>query len=195
MTDRGEALGWALQALVEASIRRRRNRSLSLTASSTLDVVERTGPRRITELAQIHEVTQPSMTALVNQLVRMELVERRPDAADGRVVLVAITPAGQEHLGKARRTVAAVLTAMVDKLPEDEAAALHHALPAIGHVAELLAEGSDSIGISQDAKATPERDADADLGAYSGIRTSEAAQSLGSALMSTVQIVKSASQS
>ncbi|MDQ1732274.1 MAG: hypothetical protein QOK10_2433 [Pseudonocardiales bacterium] len=139
MTKRSDLLGQALHALAASSIRRR-NRTLSLTASATLSTLERTGPRRLTDLAVNEEVTQPSMTVLVNQLVDLGLAERRRDAADARVVLVAITPAGREHLRSSRRAGAAALTVLIDKLPEDEAKALHGALPAIKHLVELLAE-------------------------------------------------------
>jgi DNA-binding MarR family transcriptional regulator len=114
---------------------------LSLTATATLVTLDRTGPRRLTDLAVNEEVTQPSMTALVNQLVDRSLAERRRESTDARVVLVAITPAGREHLLSVRRAGAAALTALIDKLPDDEAKALHRALPAINHLVELLAEG------------------------------------------------------
>lgn len=139
VTERN-VLGQALHALAAGSIRRR-NRTLSLTAAATLATLERTGPRRLTDLAVNEEVTQPSMTVLVNQLVDMGLAERRRDAADARVVLVAITPAGRKHLRGIRRAGATDLTALIDKLPGDEAEALHRALPAINHLVELLAEG------------------------------------------------------
>jgi DNA-binding MarR family transcriptional regulator len=141
VTERSEVLGQALHALAAGSIRRR-NRTLSLTTTATLSTLERTGPRRLTDLAVNEEVTQPSMTVLVNQLVDMGLAERRRDAGDARVVLVAITPAGREHLRNIRRAGAATLTAFIDKLPEGEAKALHRALPSIEHLVELLAEGS-----------------------------------------------------
>jgi DNA-binding MarR family transcriptional regulator len=140
VANRSELLGQALHALAAGSIRRR-NRTLSLTTTATLSTLERTGPRRLTDLAVHEEVTQPSMTVLVNQLVDMGLAERRRDAADARAVLVAITPAGRKHLRTTRRAGAAALTALIDKLPDDEAEALHRALPTIKHLVELLAEG------------------------------------------------------
>lgn len=139
MPERSEVLGQALQGLAAASVRRR-NRTLSLTTSATLATLERTGPRRITDLAVNEEVSQPSMTILVNQLVDMGLAERRRDPADARVVLVAITLTGRKHLRTIRRAGAAALTALIDKLAPDEAEALHRALPAINHLVELLAE-------------------------------------------------------
>jgi DNA-binding MarR family transcriptional regulator len=140
VTERNEALGQALQALAASSIRKR-NRILSLTAAATLATVERTGPRRLTDLAVNEEIAQPSMTVLVNQLVDRGLAERCSDSADARVVLVAITPAGREYLRGLRRAGAADLTALIDKLPDHEAAALHRALPALHLLVEMMSEG------------------------------------------------------
>jgi DNA-binding MarR family transcriptional regulator len=140
VTERNEALGQALQALAASSIRKR-NRILSLTAAATLATLERTGPRRLTDLAVNEEIAQPSMTILVNQLVDRGLAERCRDAADARVVLVAITPAGRDYLRSMRRAGATDLTALIDKLPDDDAAALHGALPALHLLVEMMAEG------------------------------------------------------
>ena len=56
-------------------------RDMSLTSAATLSTLELTGPRRITDLAVIQGVTQPSMTVLVTALERSGLVERQSDPA------------------------------------------------------------------------------------------------------------------
>jgi DNA-binding MarR family transcriptional regulator len=112
-------------------------RELSLTAASTLATLERTGPRRVTDLALAEGVTQPSMTAVITQLQHLGLAERRRDPADGRVVLVAITTAGRRHLTASRSAGASVFTALIDKLPEQDAAALSAALPAFRGLLDL----------------------------------------------------------
>src|SRR3984957_3416542 len=115
MARQNEDLGEALYSLATGIIRRR-SRTLSLTASSTLATLEHTGPRRLTDLAVAEEITQPSMTALVTQLEQLGLAERRRDSADARVVLVAITRAGRQHLRERRRAGAEALTELIDKL-------------------------------------------------------------------------------
>src|ERR1700756_2063939 len=140
MAKRNEAVGQALHEVARGSIRRR-NRTLSLTATSTLATLERSGPRRLTALCGNEEIPQPAMTVLVNQLVDRGFAERCRDTADARVVLVAITPAGREHLRDLRRAGAAELTTLIDKLPDDEAAALHRALPALNLLVEMMSEG------------------------------------------------------
>jgi DNA-binding MarR family transcriptional regulator len=102
MAEQSAVLGETLFGLAGVAIRRR-DRTLGLTATSTPDTLERAGARRLTDLAVNEEVTQPSMKALVTQLEKLGLAERRRDPADARVVLVAITRAGRQHLRAARR--------------------------------------------------------------------------------------------
>ena len=143
MTGDSAQLGEALFGLAAVAIRRR-SRTLSLTGTSVLSTLERTGPRRLTDLAVSEEVTQPSMTALVSQLAELGLAERRREPADARVVLVAITRAGRQHLRAMRHDGASVLTEVIDKLDEPEAEALTAALPALLRLTELAGESQDS---------------------------------------------------
>ena len=126
----------ALYRLVSVAVRQQ-PREISLTSASTLATVERTGPRRITDLAAIEGVTQPSMTALVTVLERAGLVERRQDPRDQRVVLVALTAAGTDYLRSRRRAGAEAFARLIDKLPPDETAILLAAAPALQHLNEL----------------------------------------------------------
>lgn len=136
-------VGEALFGLAAVAIRRR-PRTISLTAASVLSTLERTGPRRLTDLAVSEEVTQPSMTALVGQLAEQGLVERGRDSADARVVLVAITDAGLRRLRELRAEGASTLTDLIDKLDDQDAAALRDAAPAIRRLVELAGEDQDS---------------------------------------------------
>jgi DNA-binding MarR family transcriptional regulator len=86
------------------------------------------------------------MSAIVSQLERLGLAERRPDAQDGRVVRVAITAAGQEHLSTLRRVGASVFDVLLDKLTSAEAASLRSALPSFGRMLELADEDGASEG-------------------------------------------------
>ncbi|HZR51060.1 MAG TPA: MarR family transcriptional regulator [Streptosporangiaceae bacterium] len=136
MSEARSAIAEALFRLV-AGVVVQQPRDLSLTSVSTLATVERTGPRRITDLAVIEGVAQPSMTALVNVLERAGLVERRPAPQDQRVVLVALTAAGAGYLRARRRAGADAFAQLIGKLPADEVATLLAAAPALRHLNEL----------------------------------------------------------
>jgi len=140
MATQNEALGEALYTLA-AGVIRRRSRTLSLTALSTLATLEQTGPRRLTDLAVAEEITQPSMTSLVTQLEQLGFAERRRDPADARVVLVAITRGGRQLMRERRRAGAQTLTELIDKLDEPDVAELHKALPALRRLLEVVAAG------------------------------------------------------
>ena len=145
MSEERQSIGEILFALGTLGIRQR-PRDLSLTGLSSLSTIERSGPRRLTDLAVGEGVTQPSMSAIVSQLERLGLAERRPDAQDGRVVRVAITAAGQEHLSTLRRVGAAVFDVLIDKLTSAEAASLRSALQSFGRMLELADEDGASEG-------------------------------------------------
>lgn len=110
---------------------------LSLTAVATLSSLDRNGPARLTELAVQQGVTQPAMTQLVTRLQDTGLAERRPDAADGRVVLVHITDTGRAELVRRRAVRTARLGELFDRLTEDQQAALVAALPAVEALTRL----------------------------------------------------------
>jgi DNA-binding MarR family transcriptional regulator len=131
-----DGAGAALYGLVSGAVRRV-PREMSLTSSSTLATLDRTGLRRITDLAVMEGVTQPSMTVLVTVLERSGWVERRRDPTDGRVALVAITEAGSDYIRARRRAGAEAFEQLIDKLPADEAATLAAAIPALEHLRDL----------------------------------------------------------
>jgi DNA-binding MarR family transcriptional regulator/nucleotide-binding universal stress UspA family protein len=152
MAGNSDIVGEALSALAPLAVRRG-SRELSLTAESAMATLERTGPWRLTDLAVSERVTQPSMTSVVSQLEDLGFAERLPDPADGRVARVAITRAGRHHLAAVRSAGASVFTALIDKLADQEAAALRVALPALRRLLELAGERPDGQARHPDAAA------------------------------------------
>ena len=108
---------------------------LSSVAASALYALAVDGPVRLTALAAAEHVTQPAMTQLVQRLERDGLVERLPDPADGRAVLVTITDAGAALSAERRAARADALAAVLDDLGPDEHDALAAAVPALEHLA------------------------------------------------------------
>lgn len=120
-----------------ATLVRQMPRDISLTSAATLYELERHGPQRITHLASLEGVTQPSMTALVSKLEDLGLVERRCDPTDGRAVLVALSPAGERYTRERRQAGAGKLVRLIDGLPEEQARLLREALPALQALSAL----------------------------------------------------------
>ncbi|MEU0464320.1 MarR family transcriptional regulator [Amycolatopsis sp. NPDC006131] len=144
-TARGAAaaIGAALYGLATSAVRRL-PRDMSLTSAATLATLDRTGPRRITDLAAIEGVTQPAMTALVRVMEEAGLVERRGDAADKRVTLVCLTEAGASYVRTRRQAGVNAFERLIGELTGEEVEALVAALPALKHLAEL--ESQDREG-------------------------------------------------
>jgi DNA-binding MarR family transcriptional regulator len=110
---------------------------LSLTASSTLRRLQRSGPHRLSDLAAAEQVTQPAMTQLVSRLEREGLAQRRGDPADGRVVLVHLTEAGEHQVRRRRTTRARRLGDLLERLPAADRDAVIAALPGLDRLASL----------------------------------------------------------
>lgn len=78
---------------------------ISAPRLSLLSVLVFAGPKRIGELARIEQVEPPTISRLVDGLVRDGLAVREPDPDDARAVRVRATPTGARTLrrGRARR--------------------------------------------------------------------------------------------
>lgn len=120
-----------------ATLLRRAPRDITLTSLATLSTLDRTGTKRVTELAAIEGVTQPSMTALVANLEKHGLVVRGGDPADKRVCLVSITDAGRRYMIQRRQAGTEAFAGLVSQLPPEEAAALAAAIPALERLRAL----------------------------------------------------------
>jgi DNA-binding MarR family transcriptional regulator len=110
---------------------------ISLTAASTLRTLERSGPCRLSALAAFEGVTQPAMTQLVSRLERDGYAERRGDTDDGRVVMVHLTPAGEDLVSRRRDLRARRLAELTGRLSIDDRAAIAAALAALDRLTAL----------------------------------------------------------
>ncbi|WP_245880313.1 MarR family winged helix-turn-helix transcriptional regulator [Streptomyces zhaozhouensis] len=113
---------------------------LSFTTLSVLDALVSGGPKRLTELVKTEQISQPGLTQLVTRLERDGLVERRPDPADGRAVLVHLTEAGRAVRQARQDERERRLAPLIARLTPGEREAIASALPALTRLAELGAE-------------------------------------------------------
>lgn len=96
------------------------------------------GPRRVTELAELEGVAQPTMTLVVKRLEERGWVARDRHAVDGRVVLVTITAAGRTELEDIREHFTHVLHDLLETLSDDEVQGLVAATDAVAPLISSL---------------------------------------------------------
>lgn len=92
---------------------------LSRSEASLLSTVSG-APRRITELAELEGLAQPTTTLLVKRLEQQGFVTRERQANDGRVVLVKPTDAGIATLEDYRAQATAALGAYLTEMPDHQ---------------------------------------------------------------------------
>jgi DNA-binding MarR family transcriptional regulator len=91
---------------------------------SLLSVLVFAGPKRIGELARLEQVEPPTISRLVDALVRDGLAAREADPADARAVIVRATAAGKRTLRLGRERRLESLEASLRDLSEDDLRAL-----------------------------------------------------------------------
>ena len=75
---------------------------LTLPESSALARLDRTGPATPGELARVEQISPQSMGATLTALEARGLIERHPDPADGRRVVLSVTGLGLKLLRNKR---------------------------------------------------------------------------------------------
>lgn len=110
---------------------------ISLTAASTLRMLEVNGPSRLSDLAAAQGVSQPAMTQLVTRLEREGYAARGGDASDARVVLVELTQGGLDMLRSRRQARARRMSDLLDALPAADRDQVLGAIPALRLLAGL----------------------------------------------------------
>src|SRR5918999_3347527 len=97
---------------------------LSAPRLSVLSVLVFAGPKRIGELARIEQVEPPTMTKLVDGLVRDGLALREDDPEDARAVRVRATATGARTLRRGRSKRLETLRGTLGSLSPAELATL-----------------------------------------------------------------------
>jgi DNA-binding MarR family transcriptional regulator len=106
-------------------------------------------PRRITDLAQFLDLTQPRVTVVVGSMVDQGLLRRVSDPADGRAVVLELTEQGAAVSRARRRRIAHTLHKLLADQPVDTdalidaAATALHAL--VGELESALSRSEASV--------------------------------------------------
>ena len=110
---------------------------LTPSQHSVMMSIHRNGPLTLGELAEIERVAQPTISRVVAKLEGDGLLERLPDASDGRVVRVVVTTDGAKLLEAARSRKVAWIDDRLAQLTADERERLMAALPALERLQAL----------------------------------------------------------
>jgi DNA-binding MarR family transcriptional regulator len=100
------------------------------------------GSRRITELAELEGLAQPTMTTMVKHLEHEGLVTRERQTHDGRVVLVNLTETGSVALAAYRSRIRAMLGTYLAEISDEQVEALAAATDALTQLTTLLQQRS-----------------------------------------------------
>ena len=110
--------GEAFVALANQSLN---SYQLSPAARQALAVLDGAGkPLSPTEIARRLIVTTASITSLLDTLQRRGLVERRPDPADRRRLLITITPAAQDLVRRLVPEIVVLQASVMRDIPDQE---------------------------------------------------------------------------
>jgi DNA-binding MarR family transcriptional regulator len=103
-------------------------RPIPVSEAHALGELARDGALRQSDLAQRLRLEKSTTSRLVTQLINRGWAERTPAPDDGRGVLVELTPEGVTAAARLAKARAARFSAVLDRVPEGERAAVLHAL-------------------------------------------------------------------
>jgi DNA-binding MarR family transcriptional regulator len=104
---------------------------MNAAQARTLLALHDAGPQRVTDLAQLDHLKQPTMSAVLIRMERLGWVRRLEDKHDLRAVIVRLTPAGDRIASQLIAARTEVLQSSLDALSVTDRAAVAAALPAL----------------------------------------------------------------
>ena len=111
---------------------------LTQSESSVLARLDRDGPATPGCLADLERIRPQAMGVTLGGLVERDLVTKRPDARDGRKVLMTITPAGRRLMTDRRSRTTERVAAALGGFTTAERKRLMDVVPLLERLAEEL---------------------------------------------------------
>ena len=111
---------------------------LTFPEVAALARLERGGPATSAELARIEQISPQSMGAILAGLEERGLVRRNADPLDGRRVVMSVTNAGLQTVGKRRDVRVEQIAAALDGFTKAELRQILTATPLIERLADGL---------------------------------------------------------
>jgi DNA-binding MarR family transcriptional regulator len=94
--------------------------TMSVSEFLVLRMLAQTGPSRVSQIARKMQITASAVTFLADKLVDKELIRRKRDEIDRRVVLVSITEKGARVLEELEALRRAAAERMLEGLSDSE---------------------------------------------------------------------------
>ena len=134
--DFGAAFSKLYTLLMEATL----PLGMSMGQVRTLAALQDSGPQRVTGLAELLRVTQPTTSNVVKRMEGRGWVVRVVDSEDHRAVEVCLTKTGKDALDAFIENRSQLLRAFFSRLPDGDRYAVIAAIPAL-HKLIKLAQG------------------------------------------------------
>jgi DNA-binding MarR family transcriptional regulator len=103
-----------------------------------LRILERSGPLPVSAIGKQLIIAKQNMTTLVDRLMKEDLVERRLDATDRRVIKVFITKKGIKFLQESMQGLKKIVSQNLSALSEEDIESLYKAFQTIRTIAPKL---------------------------------------------------------
>lgn len=123
-----------------------RLQNLRWTALMVLKDLQLLGPLSQRALAEIEQVSAPTMTVLIRQMAEREWIHRAGTEGDARVCLVSITPTGRQELKSSGELLQGRLEAELIDLPEGVLKQLQEDLGLLSAVVMKKIQGAPTLG-------------------------------------------------
>jgi DNA-binding MarR family transcriptional regulator len=111
---------------------------LTLSESSALSRLQHGGPTTAATLAKLEQVSPQSIGVTVAALEAKGLIQRSPDPADGRRVILSVTSVGDATMEARRSASEQQFTRALGALSADERAQLLQVMPILARLADEL---------------------------------------------------------
>ena len=113
---------------IRIEMRRGRGADLSIPQFRTLGFIQRNRDSSLSDLADHLGLTLPSVSKLVDGLVKGQLITRQEAAADRRRLMLVLTGNGEALLNSARATAQENLAKVLGSLTSEDLTTIHRAL-------------------------------------------------------------------
>ena len=103
-----------------------------------LKLLKTAGPLPVSGIGGWHHIPKSHMTYLIDQLVKLNLVERRPDTKDRRVIKIALTRKGNKTLNECESILKASAKEQLSSLGHNDLRQLAQALSKVRQIVSKI---------------------------------------------------------